>query len=271
MITDFLFIKVYAGYAYSLSGGVVYSLRSDGLFAGTGADGYKTTVVLNGWYVVRDNGNPMYQTTGGGYIDLQEGWVRDGMAVSYPVQTSQQLINEIIAADKTIIQNNLLCARFANRLSATERKQLYDLQSRLQARQQALKDDGLVTIQETSYPQGYADLAPYLQQFMLSGGVGVATIVIVVVAATVIASLSTAAYFAYKYYASEAKQDVQYSKELTAILASKLTDEEYQQLLKETQGIVTKARIKQSLSNYSGIMSVLLIAGGVYLLTKKFL
>lgn len=271
MITDVLFNKTNAGFAYSNRGGITYTLRSDGKFAGVGVDYEPMTVVLNGWYITRDNGNNMYQTINGEYIDLKEGWKRTQQAVTYSAKSAQQLVNDIIESDKAIIANNLLCARFSNKLSTAERKRLYELQTRLQERENALNEDGLVTVTETSYPKGYADLAPYLQKFMLNGGVGVATIVIVIVAATVVASLSTAAYFAYKYFADEAKQDVKYSKELTEILRSKLTDQEYQQLLSETGGIVTKARIKKSISNYSSILTAALIAAGAIFITKKYL
>jgi hypothetical protein len=99
-----------------------------------------------------------------------------------------------------------------------------------------------------------------MERLMNSDGVGIATWAVVVIAAVVIASLSTAAYFAYKYYASEAEKDVKYSKELTKILTEKLTPEEYQQLLNETKGIVTKARIMQSIG---GLSKYLLIGGAV--------
>lgn len=270
MITDILYDKNYAGYGYKLQGGVSYTLRQDGTFAGVGIEQVSAYVVLNGWYLTRTDGANMYQTTGGEYIDLTEGWQRSGMAVQYSQSQSQALVNKIIAANRQIIANNMLCARFANKLTSDQKKLLYNLQTRLQARNNALIEDGLVTVQQTSYPAGYVELESYMQAFMATGGVGVATWAIIVVAAVVISSLSTAAYFAYKYYAAEAEQDVKYSKELTKILTDKLTEEEYQQLLHETKGIVTKARIKQSLSNYSGILSYALIGTGVLLLYKFF-
>ena len=51
--------------------------------------------------------------------------------------------------------------------------------------------------------------------------------------------------FLYKKLAEESEQDVKYSKELTATLVSKLTEEEYQQLMDETAGLLTKSKIKQ--------------------------
>lgn len=268
MITDFLFSANHAGVQYSMPRGFTYSLMDNGSFAGTAVGGEKTTVVLTGWYLTRDNGANMYMTIGNRYINLTEGWQRGSLGVQYSQATAQDYVNRIIKANKDIIANNILCARFSHKLSADQKKTLYELQTRLQARNSALIEDGLVTVQQTSYPAGYGELESYLQNFMATGGVGIATWAVIVVAAVVIASLSTAAYFAYKAYAAEAEQDVKYSKELTRTLVSKLTEEEYQQLLQETKGIVTKARIKQSLSNYSGILSVVLIATGAYMLVN---
>lgn len=270
MVTDFLFDKNFAGYGYSLEGGAVYTWGDDGYFRDVVINGRTAYVILTGWYLKRTDGANMYQVQGNQYIDLSQGWARGARAVNYSTTQAQEYVNRIIAANKQIIANNILCARFANKLSAEQRKTLYNLQTRLQERNNALIEDGLVTVQQTSYPAGYAEMEAYLQRFMASGGVGVATWAIIVVAAVVIASLSTAAYFAYKGYAAQAESDVKYSKELTKALTSKLTEEEYQQLLNETKGIVTKARIKQSLSNYTGLLSFGLIAVGALFLISKF-
>ena len=267
MITDTLFNKNVAGYRYQLYGGYTYSLREDGRFAGTATDRLES-VILTGWYIRRDNGSDMYMTLSGEYIDLTEGWKADTVAYSVTPATAQKLVNTIISCNKQIIANNVLCARFASKLSASERKQLYDLQKRLEERNSALMSDGIVTDITTSYPQGYIYLQSYLDQFMASGGIGSVTVTIVV-AAIVIASLSTAAYFAYKYYAQEAESDVKYSKELTAALTSKLTDAEYQQLLEETKGIVTKAKIRASLSSYSSMLGIALLAAGGLLIYRR--
>lgn len=249
----------------------------DGVFYYTGAslDGGNTYdgsayVVLTGRYTTARNGDRMYETTGGGWICITDGWEKKELVQVVPVTTAQAIVNRIIAADRKIIANNLLCARFADKFNSEQKKTLYDLQNRLQERQTALQNDGLIKDIKKAYPEGYAELEPYLQSFMASGGVGVATWVIVVVAAVVIASLSTAAYFAYKAFAAEAEQDVKYSQELTKVLETKLTAEEYQQLLDETKGIVTKARISQSVSSYGKIIGILAAAVGGYILLTNF-
>ena len=250
MITDFLFSKERAGKLYELQGGITYGLGDDGRFRGVGIDEKLERVVTTGWYLTRSDGAPMFQIMGNEYIQLSDGWRESGYGYT-DNKNGQKYVNTIISANKRIIAHNLFCARFADHLSADEKKTLYELQQRLTARNNSLLNDGIVSDIKTDYPAGYQRLQSYLDRFMASGGVGSLTVTIVV-AAVVVASLSTAAYFAYKYYAQEAERDVRYSDELTAVLMDRLTDEEYQQLLNETQGIVTKARIKQSLSSSSG-------------------
>lgn len=275
MIT-FNFDKEAAGWCYKLNGNAeLWALREDGRFVYVGAyvDTYDANTVsyvtLTGRYAIGKDGNAMYETTEGDWICMADGWQKYELAYKVTQEVAQSLVNRIIAADRKIIANNILCARFADKLLPEQRTQLYNLQLRLQNRQSALENDGLCKDIKKGYPEGYSELESYLSSFMASGGVGVAIWAIVVVAAVVIASLSTAAYFAYKAYAAEAEQDVKYSTELTKALTSKLTEEEYNQLLNETKGIVTKAKIRQSLSNYSRLIGIgLAIAGGLFIASK---
>lgn len=270
------FNATYAGHVFQLENGEVYTINSSGNFVYTGAElsgsnsSHIVTVILTGYSAQTPKGNTALQTTSGGYIFLKDGWQDKGISyVSRHSQSeAQALVNKIIKNNKIIIQNNILCARFANKLSASERQTLYDLQIRLQARNTALINQGVCSNIQTSYPKGYADMEAYLTAFMQSGGVGVSTLVVVVVSAIVIASLSTAAYFAYKSFAAQSEQDVKFSKDLTRTLTSKLTEEEYQQLVAETQGIVTKARIKQALSG--NMLGICLAAIGGYFIYKHF-
>lgn len=272
------FNAIYAGHLYQKSDGEVYSIRSDGQFVYTGAkvDGSEATVVsvvLTGYTATSSKNNTAYQTTTGGYVFLSDGgWEDKGTSYigQYTQTTAQKLVNTIIKNNKVIIQNNILCARFANKLSADEKQLLYDLQTRLQDRNAALTTQGVCKNVQTSYPKGYAYLESYLDSFMASGGVGISTAIVIVIAAVVIASLSTAAYFAYRSFANESELDVKYSKELTAALTSKLTEEEYAQLLAETKGIVTKARIKQSLSSSANMIWLGLAAVGGYFIYSFF-
>ena len=264
------FNKNRSGQILQMVNGAVYYINSDGRFAYAGVDtGAVAQVTLTGWTTTSDKGNTMWQTTGGGYIDLSDGWRGVGTA-TYSGRSAQSYVDEIIKNNQIILQNNLVCARFANKLTSTQLATLRGLQSRLNNRNKSLLEDGMVTVKDTSYPRGYADLANTLNEVMATGGgtsgigVVVSTTVVIVVAAVVVASLATAAYFAYKAFANESRDDVKFSKELTRTLTSKLTEEEWQMLQDETQGIVTKARVKQSLSNL-GTLGTFLLAGGVVL------
>ena len=265
------FNATYQGRVYALQGGTLYAFQNGG-FAGTSGSAtvddqtYSNAVrvALTGYSTTSKKGAVGYQTTGGNWIILSEGWQHVGTApiAKYSDTQAQALIDKIIKNNKIIISNNLLCARYANKLSETQRQQVRSLQSRLQARNNALQAEGLTTDVQTSYPAGYAELSAYLDALMAGESIGIAasTIAWIVVWCVVAAGLGTACYYAYKSLADESERDVKFSKELTRTLTSKLTAEEYQQLLDETKEIVTKSRIKTLLK---GEGTMLLIGIGV--------
>ena len=127
---------------------------------------------------------------------------------------------------------------------------------------------GLTQNIRTGYPAEYAELSGYLDALMQGNAIGIATWVVVVIAATVIATTATAAFFAYKSLADESERDVKYSQELTKSLVSKLTPEEYQQLLDETKGMLTKTKIKSLVSGGIGSLKWVAIAAGAYVIYK---
>ncbi len=269
------FNVTYQGKVYALAGGILYSYY-DNVFRGVQVSANiddntyvnRHQVALTGYYVTSKAGNVGYQTTSGDYIILNEGWEQVGVVpiAKYSQSQAQALVNKIIKNNKIILQNNLLCARYASKLTEAQQSQVRELQRRLQARNSALQAGQLTTNVQTSYPAGYAELSAYLDALMAGETIGIATWAVIVIACTIIAATATAAYFAYKAYADESEKDVKFSKELTAILTSKLTEEEYQQLLQETKGIVTKARIKQSISSYGKAITIAgLIIGGALL------
>ena len=271
----------YTGQYYQLASGEVYVLRGDGKFAYAGADSDNTVMVqLTGYYLAGADGKDMFQTTSGQWIKMDDGWKNTGYSPirMYSQKDAQYYVDKILKANATILENNLLCARFAYKLDADQQFTLYQLQTRLQSRNQHLLDDGLCSSQKVSSPPGYSLLDGSLNTFMTAyaGGIpitGIGSVVTtIVVVAVVIASLATAAYFAYKYLASEAEKDVKYSDELTKVLVSKLTPEEYQQLLEETRGIVTKSKITSKLGGAFSVLKFgLLVAAGfaVYQSIKK--
>ena len=258
-----------AGKVYELTDGRIYSLRSDGRFANAmAATGQMRRVTLTGYYTQSISGSIGYQTRNGGYIILTEGWqyVNTVTVPQYTQTQAQAVVNKIIKCNKHILMNNLVCARYASKFTEDQQAQIRELQYRVQERDNALQSGGLCTGVQTSYPKGYAELEPYLASLMNGQAIGIATWAIVVIAAVVVASMGTAAYFAYKWYADQAEKDVKFSDELTQILAQRLTPEEYQMLLDETKGIVTKARIKQTFQTGSAtLLWVGICLGGLYL------
>lgn len=217
----------------------------------------------------------LLQTTSGMWLlcdtEGSSAWLLEGNTTKLSSKTqaqSQALVNTICKNNRTILSNNLLCARFASKLTKDQKTLLYNLQTRLEARNEALQDNTLTSNWQAGTPSGYKELEGYLTTFMSSGGVGSVTVTVsIIIACVVLASVSTAAYFAFKYYAEESADDVKYSDELTKTLTEKLTTEEYQQLLEETKGIVSKATIKAKLgSNAKYIGIAALIVGGFILI-----
>lgn len=231
-------------------------------------------VTLTGWFTTQQ-GLSYYQTTDSlyQYVTLLD----NNMPVQYDSNgnsngyNAQALVNGIIKNNKRILENNLICARFANKLNLNQRDLLYNLQSRLEIRDNALVNTQLISKAYITYPKGYENESSYLKKFMDDGGKvglvlsGTATIV---VSAIVLSSVGAAAYFAYQAYYAESMEDVKYSDELTATLASKLTAEEFKQLKEETAGIVTKARITSSLGIFGNLFKYAAFGVAGYFLYK---
>ena len=210
---------------------------------------------LTGYYAVEDDVKYLQTTTNNVWL-VNVGNTPDWKETNsirpktYSTAQAQSVVNTILTNNQIILCNNLLCARFANKLTEKQRNDVRALQERLQQRNSALQAEGLVRVDSTGMPGGYAEMSPYLDRLMSGEAIGFATWITIIIYATVIAGLGTAVYYGYKALADESERDVKYSKELTKILTSKLTDEEYQQLLNETKGIVTKAKIKSTLGSY---------------------
>ena len=261
------FQATYQGKVYAMTNGTLYDY-TDGYLKGVQVSGEvdgqavgdRVQVALTGYTVVSSKGTTGYQTRSGKYIILSEGWQEIGTVAiaQYSQSQAQALADKIIKNNTQIIRNNLLCARYASKLTEEQQSAVRGLQSRLQARDYALQAEGLTTNIRTGYPTEYAELSGYLDALMKGEAIGVATWVVVVIAVTVLAATATAAYYTYKKLADESEEDVKYSKELTSVLVSKLTEEEYQQLLDETKGLLTKSKIKQLVR---GDMKWLLFAG----------
>lgn len=208
------------------------------------------TVILTG-NIMKVGDYYLYQTTLGTWISSANSayWQYVGKSGSKTPSQTQSIINKLIINNKRIVENNLLCARFANKLTPYEKKSLYALQIRLDERNQQLMNDQLLKTQKESTPAGYSQFSSYLSDFMQSEKIGSVT-AIIIVSAVVIAALSTSAYWLYQYYYGESVKDVKFSDDLTKKLTAKLTAKEYEQLMSETNGIVNKAVVSERFSAF---------------------
>lgn len=266
---DRVFLSEYAGgRVRGVNGAIVVYMQPNGVQ--TGGMQYSGSVLftLTGWAWM--DGNILYLQTveqPNTYIQLTQDnstWEYLGINKTITVNQAQDIINGIIRNNQYILNNNLLCARFSNKLTLAERLMLYNLQYRLEQRNEALKNDELLRNQQEGYPEGYSEFGSELESFMRNPNIGVVTLsatAIICISAVVVGALSTAAYFAYQAYFKESEQDVKYSRELTEALQAKLTKEEYQQLLQETAGLLTRQRISQQIASIGGNLKNLLLVG----------
>ena len=244
-------------------------------------DTYKCT-----GYYYQSNGITYVQTTDGKYVAMNLSSTDDKARLQFAqasttnttvqteqmvsVKETQAVVNDIIKNDFHITENNLFCARFAHHLTASEKRLVYDLQKRVEKRNNALSTADFLNNVQSAYPAGYGEWSPYLEKLMKAqggtAGVGVAvsTIIIIVVVAVVVAAISYSLYRTYKTFSDESAQDVKFSDDLTKTLSEKLTAEEYKQLMEETQGIVTKAKIRQRFGGWTKAISYVAIAIGVF-------
>lgn len=245
--------------------GVVYGCNKGNSFVLSGYAYYDREYTnylqtVDGWFIPIDT-----------YKGTQNDWSISNTAVrvkKYTDSDAQRQIWKIIHNGEEILRCNLLCARYANRFSKEQLAQIKAVQLRLQARNEALQVGGFTENVSTGKPSEYAELSGYLDRLMSDQTIGVATWVVVVIAATIIAGMGAAVYFTVKNLADESERDVKYSKELTASLVNKLTEEEYQQLLKETKNMLTKSKIKALVRGSSATIKLAIAAVGAYAIYK---
>ena len=255
-----LYNSAFAGYQFTADQYYIgYADLSRFVAAGSDIATDTRNHILSGFYFEGNNA-VWYQDTLGYWVT---GGYQTTKATAYG--DGQDYINLIIRNNKKIYENNLLCAAAAKYMTADDLQLLQELQNRLLIRNQALENDNLTTSRKKDYPAGYINLYDKLQTLLNQKiGVVVSTGAMIVVSAVVLTSIGLAAYFAYKAFAAESEDDVKFSDELTAKLVAKLSAEELAQLYDETEGIVTKARLKEKFGTVAGIGSTLLwlVAGG---------
>lgn len=263
----------YAGRRYKNTGGAIAVNISDSYNLEFIVNPLGTIITLTGFYR-QVGGKYYYQLTRNAeqWADISSGWQPYSLnSTRYSTQQAQNIVNGIIKNNQYILINNLFCARFANRLNIEERRLLYSLQYRLQERNSALQNNSLLQISNAGYPEEWIHLENYLVNFISNPEIGIviSSTAVLITAALVVASLSTAAYFAYQAYFKQSENDVKYSKKLAETLQDKLTNEEYEQLRKETQGMITKAKIQQQISSIGGnIKTLLLIVAGAFVVLR---
>ena len=231
--------------------------------------GQNFTCTLSGFYFSGQSGLWM-QTTDSEWVLNTESEFIGQSTYQITIEDAQKIIDTITANDKRIYENNLICARFADRLTDEQRNQLTLLQGRLSLRDTAIRLNTNLRDKKESYPQGYIEFYDRLQQ--ITGGVGIviSTTAMIIISAVVLAGMATAVYFAFRSWCNESIRDVKYSDELTKTLLEKLTPEEYARLKKETGGMITKAKLSGRFAGASGLFKWVLIGVGCGFLYNSY-
>jgi len=239
---------------------------------------------LTGYYVLNPYFNYyFYQTVEGGMFWLEmyaDRWANIGKVVlTIPVDfeiKNVDYLNGTLANNARIYENQLFCAFAAiklagrGKLTQKEFNTLSTLQTRLEERNNTVLTSGFATNIQESYPEGYINLKQYLKDFSKIDisklpNIGSLTGYIIVAAVTIVA-MATVAYFLWKKLYDESKQDVKFSDDLTKVLKSKLTEEEWNQLVKETAGMITKTKINEKVKSVGNMTATLAVAGILALL-----
>ena len=153
------------------------------------------------------------------------------------------MMQELIKNNKSILENNLLCAALIDKIDVADiqipneyRSRLIALQTNLQQRDKHLSESIFIDKKTVASPLGFDKYSQQLSDFMKDPGIGIAPVVIYIVVSVVFGiMLSGIIYLLFKSDHSQSKLDITYSKDLTATLLKKLTPEEYQQLITENK------------------------------------
>jgi hypothetical protein len=279
---------------YSLSGasiGSEYPTLVEGGYASvTQSIPAETKIVFTGRFFETQKGNICYQilyyTATGSYYGYV--WGEDLNGFTKIPGTSEgiksvNLINEIISNNQYILENNLICARmfdFGKQYGIvfpnTCRVKLYNLQQRLIARNEKLKDSNYIS----KYEEGVSpDLSSYNQilvNWMNNPGIGIVITggAIIVISVIIIAAVSAAAYAIFKPSHTESVKDFKYSDELMAEMAKYLPPDLFEKFVNEHQKILEK--VNNAINNASGksiftTLKYLAVGFAGFYLVDKFL
>lgn len=155
------------------------------------------------------------------------------------------MINELISNNKTIYENNLLCAGLISKLETrginctTHRRQLVALHNRLMYRNNRIQNSAFIKEQKTATPVGFDRYAGNLMNIVNTAHIGMLPVVIVVT--VVITLLATwILYLLFKPDYTDSKADLKISKNLASALAT-LSPEAKAEVIKDLEGQVDKA------------------------------
>lgn len=238
--------------------------------------GAGTVVTLTGWYYNYLN---YYIVEYPGYYISIDSWDIISTPTSKSQAQAQNIVNKLLKNNQIIFENNLLAARFANRMNISEKNTLYGLQKRLEQRDSQLREADVFSSLQEAKIMGYANYQNYLNNFMslYNSGVGlvISTTTAIIIGAVVVASLSTAAYFAFKALYEESVKDVELSKKMLQTLAKyNISDEDLRIIEQETQRIVNRAVFMEKINTTFGNIKNILLYGALgyvgYQLYKKY-
>lgn len=232
-----------------------------------------TVVTLSGWI----EGTQYYvEDSPGCYIFMSGDWQKVANPITKSQAQAQEVVNGLLKNNQYIFENNLLLARYANKLSKQEMATLYLLQKRLERREQQLREADVFSEMQEARIMGYSNYQGYLDRFMTdytTGAIGlvISTTASIIIGAVVVASLGTAAYFAFKAAYEESKQDVELSRKMMKIFEKyNMTEADIQTITQETQGIVTRKVIMEKINNFLGNTKMLIIGAGLLYIGYEF-
>ena len=202
-------------------------------------------ILLTGRLMLLSDGTKCFQAMTGnsyGYILEENAGYWSKTPTNTNTDKAQTYLEELITYNQHILENNLLCARAIELISDggglvsnDTRAKLHALQTRLSARNEALKQSGYITeIQEATSPE-FSVYNNSLIKFMQTPGIGlvITTTVALIVIGVIIATTSALVYVLVKNQHTEAKKDVEYSDDLMTNLRKFLPPKVFDQLMKE--------------------------------------
>lgn len=177
------------------------------------------------------------------------------------------ILDELIFNNKTILENNLLCARIFEYtrergivLPNQYRADLLALHSRLIARNDKMKYNKYVQSYQESDSLDFSRYNDVLKKYLNSGGsIGlvITSTVAIVASIIILAGTFAAAYALFKSLHSESKIDYKYSNDLTAKLIKLLPKDTYEQLMRENAANVKQANKAIANARGGGMMNTL--------------